>query len=112
MPARILQITFKLNVPRAEFEDIARSLAGDFAQLPGLTWKIWLMNEDEGEAGGTYLFEDAAAMDAYLAGPLAAAVMAHPALSDLVATQFDVIEDCTAITRGPVEMAGAVRGPH
>ena len=27
------------------------------------------------------------------------------ALSDLVAKQFDVIEDCTAITRGPVEMA-------
>ena len=45
MPAKILQITFKLNVPRAEFEDIARSLVSDFAQLPGLTWKIWLMKE-------------------------------------------------------------------
>lgn len=105
MPARILQITFKLNVPRAEFEDIARSLVSDFAQLPGLTWKIWLMNEEEGEAGGIYLFGDVTSLDAYLEGPLAQAVMAHPALSDLVAKQFDVIEDCTAITRGPVEMA-------
>jgi hypothetical protein len=112
MPARILQINFKLNVPREEFEGIARSLVGDFAQLGGLTWKIWLMNEDEREAGGIYLFEDAPALDAYLAGPLAAAVMAHPALSDLVAKQFDVIEDCTAITRGPVEVLGAARGPH
>lgn len=112
MPARILQITFKLNVPRAEFEDIARSLVSDFAQLPGLTWKIWLMNEEEGEAGGIYLFGDVTSLDAYLEGPLAAAVMAHPALSDLVARQFDVIEDCTAITRGPVEVSGAAPGPH
>ena len=105
MSSKVLQISFHLNVPRAEFEDIARSLANDFAQLPGLTWKIWLMNETEHQAGGIYLFEDQASLDAYLAGPLAAAVMAHPALSDLVARQFDVIEDCTAITRGPVEMA-------
>jgi len=105
MSNRILQISFHLNVPRAEFEDIARSLANDFAQLPGLTWKIWLMNETEHQAGGIYLFEDQASLDAYLEGPLAAAVMAHPALSDLVAKQFEVIEDCTAITRGPVDMA-------
>jgi len=104
MSSKILQISFHLNVPRAEFEDIARSLANDFAQLPGLTWKIWLMNEKEREAGGIYLFEGASSMEAYLEGPLAAAVMAHPALSDLVAKQFDVIADCTAITRGPVEM--------
>jgi len=105
MSNRILQISFHLNVPRAEFEDIARSLANDFAQLPGLTWKIWLMNETEHQAGGIYLFEDQASLDAYLEGPLAAAVMAHPALSDLVAKQFDVIEDCTAITRGPLTVA-------
>jgi hypothetical protein len=105
MSSKILQISFHLNVPRAEFEEIARSLAHDFAQLPGLTWKIWLMNETEREAGGIYLFEDASSLQAYLEGPLAAAVMSHPALSDLVAKQFDVIEDCTAITRGPVEIA-------
>ena len=58
-----------------------------------------------GEAGGVYLFEDAAALDAFLAGPLAAAVMAHPAVSDLVASQFEVLEDCTAITHGPIEHA-------
>ena len=105
MSSKILQISFHLNVPRTEFEDIARSLANDFAQLPGLTWKIWLMNAKEREAGGIYLFEDAHSLQAYLEGPLAAAVMSHPALSDLVAKQFDVIEDCTAITRGPVEIA-------
>jgi hypothetical protein len=102
MSARILQINFRLNVPRAEFEEIASSLASQFAQLSGLRWKIWLMNEAESEAGGIYLFEDEPSLRAYLEGPLAAAVMSHPALSDLTVKQFDVIEDCTAVTRGPV----------
>ena len=103
MSAKILQINFRLNVPGPEFEQIASSLAGEFAQLPGLRWKIWLMNEAEREAGGIYLFEDESSLAAYLEGPLAGAVMAHPALSDLTAKQFDVIEECTDITRGPVE---------
>jgi hypothetical protein len=102
MSAMILHVNFRLNVPRAEYEEIASSLAGEFASLPGLVWKVWLMNEAEGEAGGTYLFEDAAALKAYLDGPLAAAVMAHPALSEITAQPYEVMEDCTAVTRGPV----------
>ncbi|MGB5304493.1 MAG: YdhR family protein [Gemmatimonadota bacterium] len=102
MSARILQINFHLNVPRSEFEEIALSLASEFAALPGLRWKIWLMNEAEREAGGIYLFEDELSLKAYLEGPLAGAVMAHPALSDLTAKQFAVIDECTEITRGPV----------
>jgi len=103
MSGKILQINFRLNVPRPEFEEIASSLASEFAQLPGLRWKIWLMNEAEREAGGIYLFEDEFSLKAYLEGPLAGAVMSHPALSDLTAKQFDMIKECTAITRGPVE---------
>jgi hypothetical protein len=102
MSATILQINFDLNVPRAEFEEIATSLASDFANLPGLRWKIWLMNEVENEAGGIYLFDDPSSVQAYLEGPLAAAVMAHPALSNLTARQFGVIDNCTAVTRGPI----------
>jgi hypothetical protein len=108
MSAKILQINFRLNVPRAEFEQIAATLADDFAQLPGLRWKIWLMNEAEEEAGGIYLFEDELSLSAYLEGPLAAAVMAHPALSDLNAKVFDSIEEITRITRGPIETVGSV----
>jgi len=108
MSAKILQINFHLNVPRAEFEQIAASLADDFAELPGLRWKIWLMNEAEQEAGGIYLFADELSLNAYLEGPLAAAVMAHPALSDLTAKVFDSIEEVTRITRGPVEVVGSI----
>lgn len=102
MPGRILQINFKFNVTRAEYEQAASSLAGDFAALAGLRWKIWIMNEAEKEAGGIYMFEDEASVKAFLEGPLAAKVTSHPALSDFSVKQFDVMDDVSKITRGPV----------
>lgn len=102
MPGRILQINFKFNVSRAEYEQAVSSLAGDFAALAGLRWKIWIMNEKDREAGGIYMFEDAASVKAYLDGPLAAEVTGHPALSNFSVKQFDVMQDVTKTTRGPV----------
>jgi hypothetical protein len=102
MPGRILQINFKFNVSRAEYEQAVTSLSDDVAALAGLRWKIWIMNEPEREAGGIYLFEDAASVKAFLEGPLAATVTSHPALSDFSVKQFDVMEDLTKTARGPV----------
>ncbi|KPK62073.1 MAG: hypothetical protein AMS21_08250 [Gemmatimonas sp. SG8_38_2] len=102
MPARMLQLNFKFNVSRADYEDAVSPLASDFAVVPGLRWKIWLMNDRESEAGGLYLFDDEASLTAYLEGPLASGVANHPALSDMSAKQFDVMDELTAITRGPV----------
>ncbi|MGB7063258.1 MAG: YdhR family protein [Candidatus Zixiibacteriota bacterium] len=102
MPGRMLQINFKFNVTKAEYEQAASSLAGDFAALAGLRWKIWIMNEAEKEAGGYYMFKDAASITAFLEGPLAAKVTGHPALSDFSVKQFDVMDDVTKITRGPI----------
>ncbi len=102
MSAALLQVNFKFNVAKSEYEQMASSLAGQFAAVPGLRWKVWLMNEAENEAGGIYLFADEPALEAYLAGPLAAAVSEHPALSDISAKRFSVMDDATTITRGPV----------
>ncbi len=102
MAERILQINFKFSVSRAEYEQAATSLASEFADVAGLRWKVWLMNEAESEAGGIYLFDDDSSLQAFLAGPLAAKVKSHPAFSDMSAKPFDVMADVTAITRGPV----------
>jgi len=48
------------------------------------------------------LFDDESSLQAFLAGPLAAGVTSHPALSDMSVKQFDMMEEETAITRGPV----------
>ena len=102
MAERILQINFKYNISRDEYEAAVKSLASDFATVEGLRWKVWIINEAENEAGGIYLFEDDSSLQAYLEGPLAASISSHPALVDMSAKQFDVMAEATAITRGPV----------
>lgn len=105
MNEKILQINFKLNTTRSEYERVCHSMAGEFADLSGLRWKIWLMNESENEAGGIYVFENETSLGAFLAGPLAAKVSKHPALTNMVVKQFDNLADLTAITRGPIDVS-------
>jgi hypothetical protein len=103
MSGMLLQLNFKFNVSGAEYEQAVSPLASQIAAVPGLRWKIWIINEAEQEAGGIHLFEDEASVKAYLEGPLAAQVTSHPALSDFSVKQFDVMDDLTAITRGLVK---------
>ena len=98
-----MQLNFKFSVSGSEYEQAVSPLASQFAAVAGLRWKIWMINEAENEAGGIYMFEDEASVNAFLKGPLAAQVTSHPALSDFSVKQFDVMENITAITRGPVE---------
>jgi len=102
MSVRLVQINFKFNVPRADFEAAEFPMAPDFAAIDGLRWKLWIINEQQSEAGGIMLFEDQAAADAFLGGPLAAKVTGHPALSDFSVKQFDIQENVTRQTRGPI----------
>ena len=102
MAGRIMQLNFKFRGSGTAYEQAVAPLADQFAALEGLRWKIWMINEAEGEAGGIYLFDDAAAVQAFLEGPLAAQVTNHPALSEFSVKQFDVIDELTMITRGPV----------
>ena len=102
MSKKILQLNFKFSVTGDEYGQAVASLADQFAAVPGLIWKIWMINEAEHVAGGIYFFQDDASLKAMLDGPLAAQVMSHPALSDFDAKIFDVMEEVTTVTRGPV----------
>jgi len=103
MAEQLLQVNFKLNAAHDEYKQMATQLASAFAEVDGLRWKVWIMNEAENEAGGIYLFESEALLKAYLEGPLAAQVVSHPALKDIKIKQFAVLPDPTEITRGPVK---------
>ena len=109
MSAKILQVNFKLKVSTTEYQSLCQSLAQTFAAIPGLRWKIWILNEREKEAGGIYLFESEQALNNYLSSPLAAQVKSHPGLLDLSAKTFDVMEQVTAITHGPMAAMAAAR---
>jgi hypothetical protein len=79
--------------------------AQPIANSPGLRWKIWLMNEADNEAGGIYLFEDEAAVKAFLGGPIVSALKANPMVSDIRVKMFGVAEAHSLITRGPIDGA-------
>ena len=102
MSLQILQIVFKYGVSAAEYKRAVSPMGDDIAAVPGLRWKIWIINEVESESGGIFLFDDEAAVQAFLEGPVAAQVTTHPALSDFSVKQFDVMEAETAVTRGPI----------
>ena len=99
MSAKILQINYKLNGPRAEYERENLPYAQPIADLLGLRWKVWIISEAQSEAGGIYLFDDDAAVQAFMDGPIIAEMKGDPTLS---IKAFDVIGELTTITRGPV----------
>ena len=108
MSQKILQINYKFSIPGADLEQAFLPAAPIIADTPGLRWKIWLMNEADSEAGGIYLFDDQASAQAFLAGPLMTAMGANPVVSNISAKLFDVTEEHTAITRGPVRVGERV----
>ena len=102
MSATVLQINFKFSVSPAELAEAFAPLAEPIAEVTGLRWKIWSLNADTSEFAGIYLFDDRESVQAFLEGPIIAGVNKHPALSDISAKQFGVIDEFSAITRGPV----------
>ncbi len=105
MTPTILQVNLTFSISRTELETAWLQAAKPVSEVTGLLWKIWLINEQEHEAGGIYLFESEAAAQDYLAGPIVAALKSSPAVRDITAKLFDVLEAHTMITRGPVKKA-------
>jgi hypothetical protein len=95
---KILQINVKSEDPKTYFAEAFLPAAQSIADVKGLLWKVWLMNEEE----KIYMFEDGASVKAYLEGPIVAAVMKSPGLSDIEAKVFGVLKEHSKITRGPM----------
>lgn len=102
MNAKILQINFRSKMPGAEYQTLCNHAADSIAKFPGLLWKIWIVNEQTGEAGGIYSFEDGSALEQYLRSPIVENLQKHPALDGFSIKQFDFLPGPTAVTRGPI----------
>ena len=102
MSDTVLQLNFKYDVSAEDYIGAVTPLAEQFAAVPGLRWKVWIINRDETEAGAIYLFENRDALQSFLESDLAATVTSHPALRDFSVKPFDVMKDQTAVTRGPI----------
>jgi hypothetical protein len=103
----ILQINFKLNVPADAYVSSCQGVVQAIAEVSGLGWKIWILNEHEKEAGGIYFFNTEQALSDYLSGPIVVQLKNHPSLTDVTVKRFEVIEELTSTTRGPVSTVTA-----
>ncbi|HEV8448054.1 MAG TPA: YdhR family protein [Gemmatimonadaceae bacterium] len=105
MADHLLQINFTLSVPVEEYEHATEAASHAISGVSGLRWKIWIANAETHEAGGIYCFESRESADAYLNGPIVAALKSAPFAHDVSVKHFDYLENATALCRGPVATA-------
>ena len=99
---KIFITRFNYNIPTEELNKLMPAVARKFSEIPGCYWKIWLINEDQKEAGGVYLFESDKKLEEFLNGKLFASVADNPAFSNLQTNTFDVSEAASEITVAPL----------
>ena len=99
---KVFTTKFNYSMPTEEMKKIMPAVAPKFSEIPGCTWKIWLLNEDDKEAGGVYLFESARELDQFRDSSLFASVANNPAFSNLETNTFGVSETASVITGAPL----------
>ncbi|WP_088345908.1 MULTISPECIES: YdhR family protein [Rhodomicrobium] len=99
MHIQIINFNLK-DATEEQYRAIADSLAPTFAAMPGLLTKYWLGNTAGNSYGGVYVWRDRAAMQAFMSGEVAAAVLAHPNLANITSEDFGVLDAPTRVTRG------------
>lgn len=100
--AVLLQVDFPLEGPfgnemKEAFSDLAKSITEE----PGFLWKIWTENQETKEAGGIYAF--ATNEDAGTYADMHKKRMANLGVSNPRFRIFDINEDLTRITNGPIK---------
>jgi quinol monooxygenase YgiN len=92
-------ITFNLNgVTEAQYLASAEELAPTFAAMPGLLSKVWTADQAANTYGGVYVWKDRAAMDSYMAGGVAAGLIADPNLVNVTSSDYGVLAGPTRVT--------------
>jgi len=98
----VLQVRFKLQVPPHAFLAQGREAATIIASAEGLIWKIWIVQEENFEMGGIYLFANRAAAEAYLSHPVIRAMSDNAAVISTQTQLWDVERFLSALTRAPL----------
>jgi len=95
-----VQVQYRITGDPEDYQRLAAAVAPQLARLPGLCWKLWLLDRSSGDAGGIYLFSDAAAAAAFLAGPALSGLRQHPAITGVSARSLGVLTDLSLTTFG------------
>jgi hypothetical protein len=98
--AHALVLGFRIAIPPSEWEAVAAALAPTLAEVPGLRWKLWLLDRERTEVVGVHLFEDEIAADRYLDSPLVVELRDAPWVSRVRVSRYEVLALPSAMTRG------------
>ena len=92
-------INFRLaGVSEGDYIALCDELAPAFVSLPGLQSKLWLADKVNGVYGGVYVWHSAASMEAYSRSELFAGAAAHPNLTDIASSDYEVLAGPSALT--------------
>ena len=98
----VLHLRFKLRVPPNVLLAHSREAATIITSVKGLIWKIWILQQEELEMGGMYLFANRETAEAYLNHPVTQAVRSNPAVVSTESQLWDVESSLSALTRAPL----------
>jgi hypothetical protein len=99
----VLHLRFKLRVPPDVLLSKSREAATIIASVEGLIWKIWVLQEEQFEIGGMYLFANREAAKAYLNHPVIQALRSNPAVVSTESQLWDVESSLSTLTRAPLQ---------
>lgn len=85
-------------------EGPARAIAG----VPGLIWKVWILDEAASELGGVYLFASRAQAQAYVDGPILDHLRHDPRVVRVEHRIWDT-HALSALTRMPEAVPAAMK---
>lgn len=98
----LVQVNFRYLDPPEVFRAEMKSVAPFLSHVEGLRFKIWSVDDAEGTANGTYLFEDRIDADRYLEDILPKGPVGDAAkVSDVEVRIFEVLVVPSTITRMP-----------
>ena len=85
-------ITYHLSdISQAEYlKQMVEADAPVLANVQGLMSKVWLADEEKNTFGGFYLWENRAAMEAFMHSDLVKAVVSRPFVKDVSSVDFEV----------------------
>ena len=98
----ILHLRFKLRVAPDVFLAKSREAATIIASVEGLIWKIWVLQQEEFEMGGVYLFASRETAKAYLNHPVSQAVRSNPAVVSSQSQLWEAESSLSALTLAPL----------
>lgn len=104
MSNTLLQINLTYDGSQMELETAFAHAVEAIASFPGLTWKVWIVNDETKTAGGLYCFDSEGALTAYINSPIIAALKANPLVRNVEIRAFEAIAALTAQTRGPIPL--------